>query len=167
MHIGTLVRLPLGTASPLPPPALTSLMREALTRVVTLLKDSTWDTNTYTQAMTFLDALATVEKRRSGMDVDGKTSSAAESEMADINWVDKSTDSEKRELAKLDVELRGYMSNLIKESIRVSPRSFAIFLDVLKCIRFRTLTTVDLSRLCGTRPQSWFGSISYEELFRR
>lgn len=39
----------------------------------------------------------------------------------DRAWVEKVKEEEKREVTKTDVELRGYMSNLIKESIRVSP----------------------------------------------
>lgn len=38
----------------------------------------------------------------------------------DRAWVQRVKEEEKKEVTKTDVELRGYMSNLIKESIRVS-----------------------------------------------
>lgn len=38
----------------------------------------------------------------------------------DMAWVKRVRKEEKKEITKTDVELRGYMSNLIKESIRVS-----------------------------------------------
>jgi COP9 signalosome complex subunit 1 len=38
----------------------------------------------------------------------------------DFAWVKRVKEEEKREVTKMDVDLRGYMSNLIKESIRVS-----------------------------------------------
>lgn len=41
----------------------------------------------------------------------------------DRAWVDEVRREEKQEMTKTDVELRGYMSNLIKESIRVSTAS--------------------------------------------
>lgn len=41
----------------------------------------------------------------------------------DRAWVDRVREEEKREVTKTDVELRGYESNLIKESIRVSLKS--------------------------------------------
>lgn len=37
----------------------------------------------------------------------------------DMDWVESARDAERKEGSRLDVELRGYMSNLIKESIRV------------------------------------------------
>jgi COP9 signalosome complex subunit 1 len=43
-----------------------------------------------------------------------------EAGVADMEWVEDARENERRESARLDVELRGYMSNLIKESIRVS-----------------------------------------------
>lgn len=38
----------------------------------------------------------------------------------DMTWISAAKDAEKHELARLDTELKGYTSNLIKESIRVS-----------------------------------------------
>ena len=43
-----------------------------------------------------------------------------EAGVPDMEWVEEARENERREAARLDVELRGYMSNLIKESIRVS-----------------------------------------------
>jgi len=39
---------------------------------------------------------------------------------ADTAWIAKVKEEEKREMTKTEIDLRGYMSNLIKESIRVS-----------------------------------------------
>lgn len=38
----------------------------------------------------------------------------------DERWINETRDTVAKEVSRLDVELRGYMSNLIKESIRVS-----------------------------------------------
>lgn len=38
----------------------------------------------------------------------------------DVAWLQAVKEEEKKEILRTDVELRGYMSNLIKESIRVS-----------------------------------------------
>lgn len=38
----------------------------------------------------------------------------------DERWITETRDTVAKEVSRLDVELRGYMSNLIKESIRVS-----------------------------------------------
>jgi COP9 signalosome complex subunit 1 len=120
MHIATLVRLPLPANAPPPPPPLLQLMRSALERVTALLKESTWDVQTYTQAITLLDAIDSIERRsQAGMDVDTPSGGAGTGSGADMDWVETARENEKKESAKLDVELRGYMSNLIKESIRV------------------------------------------------
>lgn len=53
-----------------------------------------------------------------GEEADGK---------ADTAWIARVKEEEKREMTKTEIDLRGYMSNLIKESIRVSPSwSFGI-----------------------------------------
>jgi hypothetical protein len=46
-----------------------------------------------------------------GEEADGK---------ADTAWIARVKEEEKREMTKTEIDLRGYMSNLIKESIRVS-----------------------------------------------
>jgi COP9 signalosome complex subunit 1 len=46
-----------------------------------------------------------------GEEADGK---------ADMAWISRVKEEEKREMTKTEIDLRGYMSNLIKESIRVS-----------------------------------------------
>jgi len=45
---------------------------------------------------------------------------------ADMAWVHRVKDEEKKEMTKTEIDLRGYMSNLIKESIRVSFWSFSM-----------------------------------------
>lgn len=47
-----------------------------------------------------------------------------ENGIPDMEWVDEVRENERKEAGRLDVELRGYMSNLIKESIRVSQSPF-------------------------------------------
>lgn len=46
--------------------------------------------------------------------------SGEENGVPDFEWIEEAQEAERKENARLDVELRGYMSNLIKESIRVS-----------------------------------------------
>ncbi|WWD20026.1 hypothetical protein CI109_104499 [Kwoniella shandongensis] len=43
----------------------------------------------------------------------------------DIRWVESVREQDRKEATRLDVELRGYMSNLIKESIRLTYLAFA------------------------------------------
>ena len=47
----------------------------------------------------------------------------------DLGWIDKTTTQVKAETDRLELELKGYKNNLIKESIRVSQRR-----DVLETI---------------------------------
>ena len=64
----------------------------------------------------------------------------------DRAWVEKVKEEEKREVTKTDVELRGYMSNLIKESIRVSPtNSSSKILILTNC--FTQLTHLSFARM--------------------
>lgn len=106
------------------------------------LKKDTWDHQTYLQAVAQIDA--TLRKSASdgmageAMDVEdagrgqrkGAIESTGDSMMTqqgeeqgipDMVWVEETTEVERKEGTRLDVELRGYLSNLIKESIRVSP----------------------------------------------
>ena len=41
-----------------------------------------------------------------------------ETGVPDMDWVEEAMENQQRETSRLDVELRGYLSNLIKESIR-------------------------------------------------
>ena len=52
-----------------------------------------------------------IEERVDVEEADGKADSA---------WIARVKEEEKREMTKTEIDLRGYMSNLIKESIRVS-----------------------------------------------
>jgi COP9 signalosome complex subunit 1 len=38
----------------------------------------------------------------------------------DVDWIESVRESERKEMSRLDTELKGYSSNLIKESMRVS-----------------------------------------------
>ena len=54
------------------------------------------------------------------MDLDGVNGKDELHGGPDVEWMEETADNVRREGGRLDVELRGYMSNLIKESIRVS-----------------------------------------------
>lgn len=53
---------------------------------------------------------------------------AARSEI-DMEWIEEAKEAERKEASKLDVDLRNYMSNLIKESIRVSLLCFFLWIE--------------------------------------
>ncbi|ORY35037.1 putative cop9 signalosome complex subunit 1 [Naematelia encephala] len=111
-------------------PALV-LARQALIRAIHLIKTYTWDWQTYVRACFLL--------RRSldptgahpvaeGADEtwEGQPGVLNEREgWPDTEWVNQTRDMAKKEDGRLDVELRGYMSNLIKESIRLTWLAFA------------------------------------------
>lgn len=128
-HISTLVLSNSNSSNP--SPESVQLARTALQRLLPLLK-STWDTSLYLRVATAL------EDTRSGALQKPRPAAQGEDEVMDDGsrlsiptiagpargdidqeWVQGVRESERRETGKLDVELRGYMSNLIKESIRV------------------------------------------------
>lgn len=124
LHIPRLV-----LASPPAHPQSIALAKAALIRLLPLVK-ATWDLSTYTRVVSWLDQTAHPEKLGNVslavgdemMDFDAPPSArGSEKEgVADHAWVERVREDEKKEAASLDVELQGYLSNLIKESIRVS-----------------------------------------------
>lgn len=122
MHVGNLVRLPPTPLVGPPPQPLLTLIRTALERAIIHLKAETWDVQTYAEAGIIIDTINQLQKGKSA-----STSASASTEMEvdglesvlDVKWIESTKENEKKEYARLDVELRGYLSNLIKESIRV------------------------------------------------
>ena len=114
-------------------PRSSPLAQLACLAVYKLLKDQTWDHQSYLAVMARLDQLAAAE-RKTAMEVEVVASTDAGWDgirgeimgVPDMEWVEEVMEKERKETARLDVELRGYMSNLIKESIRVSTRAIPV-----------------------------------------
>jgi COP9 signalosome complex subunit 1 len=87
------------------------LGRTAAVLVIPLLKE-TWDIENYTHAVAYV-ARCGPEGAAEGECTEAKTGTP------DQVWVDETTPTARLENSRLAVELNGYMSNLIKESIRV------------------------------------------------
>ena len=94
-----------------------SLARLAYIQLYPKIKNGTLDHQLYLRIMTELNTIVTTESN--GMDVDGGGIVGEAMGVPDMEWVEETMETERKEVARLDVELRGYMSNLIKESIRV------------------------------------------------
>ncbi|WVR08336.1 hypothetical protein IAU60_005389 [Kwoniella sp. DSM 27419] len=131
------------------------LARTALSRLIPLLKSETWDHPSYLRAIhqahiVSTSSISASDSRRgsgsaaasasvaeltvdeSKMDVDsvghraGPAGARSEMDgMPDMDWVESVRENERKENSRLDVELRGYLSNLIKESIRLTYLAFA------------------------------------------
>ena len=117
MHIGQLIRVPSSPSlRPVPQPLL-SLMTTALRRLIKVLKETSMDHKSYLEAESILDAILHPSSDQS-MDMDA--AGGDQDGVPDMVWVESTVQNEKKQTTTLDVELRGYTSNLIKESIRVS-----------------------------------------------
>ncbi|WVF68867.1 hypothetical protein IAT40_003640 [Kwoniella sp. CBS 6097] len=131
-----------------PPPTSISyqLAKEAIQRLIPHLKNETLDHPLYLQVLSQIKPRHTSDEFL--MDLDGATASATGSARAsidggggsgisgisggkeengvpDLKWVEDAREEERKESSRLDVELRGYLSNLIKESIRLTYLAFA------------------------------------------
>jgi COP9 signalosome complex subunit 1 len=94
------------------------LARDALKRLIPLIKE-TWDVNMYVSVSNTL-ADPPIAKRATGdVDMDDTAKTSEGQGRVDIDWIDSVRESERKEMGKLDTELKGYSSNLIKESMRV------------------------------------------------
>lgn len=113
------------------PQPLRQLSLAAARRLAGLVKSRTWDTQLYMRITTLIDALINAPQNLAGgdaMDIEpavpvaekASGQSGEENGVPDFEWIEEAQEAERKENARLDVELRGYMSNLIKESIRVS-----------------------------------------------
>jgi COP9 signalosome complex subunit 1 len=110
-------------------PRLLAFARTALVRAIPRVKE-TWDHGLYLRCVSQINETlgqpATSIPRGADSDDEGDddepmSGEANEAEgKPDMAWVKRVKEEEKKEITKTDVELRGYMSNLIKESIRVS-----------------------------------------------
>lgn len=117
LHIPTLIL----SAGPTPSPTALSLARAALLRVIPYIRASTWDYPLYVRVVSQLDAILQPDKSGGGVEVEAMDGVKGHEEagVPDMEWLEEARENERKEAARLDVELRGYMSNLIKESIRV------------------------------------------------
>lgn len=97
--------------------------RAAALQAIPVLKAETWDVALYGRLCRQIDATLTGGAYDDGMEVDDEhVRSGPEAEGGrDTAWVMQATAAAKAEHQRLSVELNGYLSNLIKESIRVSP----------------------------------------------
>jgi COP9 signalosome complex subunit 1 len=100
--------------------------RTALLRAIPHIKE-TWDHKLYLQCISQINLTLGRAPLRAAVDSDGEEEDepmAGEGEeadgKADTAWIARVKEEEKREMTKTEIDLRGYMSNLIKESIRVS-----------------------------------------------
>lgn len=121
------------------------LARDALDKIIPLVKE-TWDTHLYANTCTALVDPPIRPKRTKGEDVDmdapvstsmpeGPKTAEGQGHM-DIEWIESVREKERGEMGRLDTELKGYSSNLIKESMRVSLACKA-WLTVAHVPRFR------------------------------
>jgi COP9 signalosome complex subunit 1 len=129
-HLSTLIRIPppsntgtgpeaisASSSSSQPPKALLAIYKDSLRRAIETIKTQSLDKEAYIRAVVQLDLLENYEAGNSTIN-DEKI--GLNGPNADTAWVERVEEEGKREAGKLDVELKGYMSNLIKESIRVS-----------------------------------------------
>lgn len=159
MHVASILIYPNSTPSNL------ALAKTALLRTLPILK-TTLDTATYARVISSLEEVSRIGKGVNADEAmeDEPTGGEAEG-VPDVDWIEVTRDNERREGGRLDVELRGYMSNLIKESIRVRLNVSHPCHSRGKCgerqhVRRggrleRTLTVAYLPRLCATCDQRW------------
>nr|ODN91286.1 hypothetical protein L203_01491 [Cryptococcus depauperatus CBS 7841] len=135
-----------------PSPSSDLLARNAILRLIPRLKSETWDLEVYLEMLSALYSLSHAGQSWTpldDMDIDGNDNSGRLGELSpaigkgmtfrppdnqsgkeedgfpDEDWVNNVRETATREFNRLDVELRGYMSNLIRESIRLTHLAFA------------------------------------------
>ncbi|WVO13656.1 hypothetical protein L204_101277 [Cryptococcus depauperatus] len=135
-----------------PSPSSNLLARNAILRLIPRLKSETWDLEVYLEMLSALYSLSHAGQSwipLDDMDVDGNDNSGRLGELSpaigkgmtfrppdnqsgkeedgfpDEDWINNVRETATREFNRLDVELRGYMSNLIRESIRLTHLAFA------------------------------------------
>lgn len=99
-----------------------ALARAAALQAIAVLKAETWDTALYARLCRQIEATLTGASYDESMEVDeteGRPGPEAEGGR-DMAWIAEASAAAKQEHQRLQVELNGYLSNLIKESIRVS-----------------------------------------------
>ncbi|WVQ75266.1 hypothetical protein IAR50_004879 [Cryptococcus sp. DSM 104548] len=129
-------------------PQFTLLAHAALLRLIPLIKSTTWDIDIYYWAVSTLYSVLNPGKQwktnDAVMEVDGSDEDGTgigrsglymklippgkgkeEEGFPDEKWVEDTREAYHKEYTRLDVELRGYVSNLIKESIRLTQLALA------------------------------------------
>ncbi|ORX38038.1 cop9 signalosome complex subunit 1 [Kockovaella imperatae] len=104
-------------------PSHPALAKIACLKLYPMIKDQTLDHKSYLNVMTKLHGICAGRSSAgtgAGMEVDGGSGQSEEMGVPDMEWVEETMEKERKEAAVLDVDLRGYMSNLIKESIRLT-----------------------------------------------
>lgn len=115
-----------------------ALARAAALQAIPVLKAETWDTALYARLCRQIEATLTGAPFDDGMEIDeseGRAGPEAEGGR-DKAWIADASARAKQEHQRLQVELNGYLSNLIKESIRVSVQqsgSVALCSSALQC----------------------------------
>lgn len=71
----------------------------------------------------------------------------------DMAWLQAAIENERKDTSRLSIELTGYMSNLIKESIRVSPHwrfflPYSVLYRTYRTERFINLMAAHISGVC-------------------
>ncbi|KAK4689314.1 COP9 signalosome complex subunit 1, partial [Tremellales sp. Uapishka_1] len=103
-----------------PTPQSRQLAATALLRLIPLIKTTSWDTSTYLQAVRYLDYALHPEQHLSKKEDETMEAGSETEGVPDHDWVEEMKQLERQENGKLTVELTSYMSNLIKESIRLT-----------------------------------------------
>ncbi|WWC73396.1 uncharacterized protein I206_107363 [Kwoniella pini CBS 10737] len=109
-----------------------NLAKAALLRLIPHIKNETLDYDGYIQSIKLLKDPSSRQKTdEEKMDIDesidwpSSITSTIGDEHLDKAWVENAKETERKENSKLSVELTGYLSNLIKESIRLTYLAFA------------------------------------------
>ncbi|OCF33382.1 hypothetical protein I316_04801 [Kwoniella heveanensis BCC8398] len=132
-HIPHLLLGPSSRPSPTSVPH--QLAKEAIQRLIPHLKTETLDHPLYLQLLSQIRPRHTSDEFLMHLDGSAASGSAGadvamasgteENGVPDLQWVEEAREEERKESSRLDVELRGYLSNLIKESIRLTYLAFA------------------------------------------
>jgi COP9 signalosome complex subunit 1 len=120
--IGRLSYIPtLIFSTPSQSPTTLALARTALLRLIPLLRGTLYNTAlAYLARISAESTGAGARDDSMGADEASAVSGKEAEGIPDNEWIEEAGETERKENSRLDVELRGYMSNLIKESIRVS-----------------------------------------------
>lgn len=94
--------------------SLPSVRAPAADLAAQLIKDETQDTTTYNHALNVRNT-----------DADAVPLPRSQKQAVDTDWIARTEAANRTELEKLDLELRNYQNNLIKESIRMANRDLA------------------------------------------
>ena len=107
-------------------PTAIAFAHAALLRLLPHIR-GTWDHALYLRSISGIRTALHPDKTGEDEPMGGRE----EEGVPDMEWLEVAQEHERREAARLDVELKGYISNLIQESIRVSrqPRKTGTIAD--------------------------------------